>query len=98
MAPETVDPDGIRVVLPEWIWEHKIRIDHPELDPLMAEILQAVTTPDFIEPDPRPTRMRFFRRGVGPTQWLMVVVSYEQTPARIITAYPTRKDPEGWKP
>jgi hypothetical protein len=43
-------------------------------------------------------RTRFYRRDVGPSRWLMVVVSYEQEPARIITALANRKYPKGWKP
>lgn len=43
-------------------------------------------------------RIRFYRRGVGPSRWLMTVVSYEQQPARIITALANRKDPKRWKP
>ena len=36
--------------------------------------------------------------GGGPSRWLMAVVSYEQEPARIITALANRKDPKTWKP
>jgi hypothetical protein len=36
-------------------------------------------------------RRRFYRRHIGPSRWLRVVVSYEQQPARIVTAFP----PEG---
>jgi hypothetical protein len=50
------------------------------------------------EPDALPARMRFYRRDVGPSRWLMAVVSYEQQPARIITALANRKDPKRWKP
>jgi hypothetical protein len=32
----------------------------------------------------------------GPSQWLLVVVSYEQTPARIVSAFANRKDPKSW--
>jgi len=53
--------------------------------------------PDHIEPDPREARARHYRRGVGPSRWLLVVVSYEQEPARIVTALATRKDPTRWK-
>src|SRR5208282_4964141 len=34
-----------------------------------------------------------YARGAGPSQWLLVVVSYEQTPARIVSAFANRKDP-----
>jgi hypothetical protein len=45
-----------------------------------------------------PDRKRFYRRDVGPSRWLLAVVSYEQEPARIITALAIRKDPKQWKP
>jgi hypothetical protein len=32
----------------------------------------------------------------GPSRWLLVVVSYEQTPARIVSAFANRKDPRSW--
>jgi len=51
-----------------------------------------------IELDALPGRTRFYRRDVSPSRWLLVVVSHEQEPARIITALANRKDPKGWKP
>ncbi len=54
--------------------------------------------PDHVEPDALPARTRYYRRGLGPSRWLMAVVSYEQQPARIITALANRKDPKRWKP
>jgi hypothetical protein len=50
---------------------------------------------DHTEPDTLSGRTRFYRRDVGPSRWLLVVVSYEQEPARIITALANRKDPKG---
>jgi len=61
-------------------------------------VLKTVTQPDHVEPDSRPDRRRFYRREVGPSRWLLAVVSYEQEPARIITALANRKDPKTWKP
>jgi hypothetical protein len=61
-------------------------------------VIQTVATPDHVEPDTLPNRTRFYRRNVGPSRWLMAVVSYEQQPARIITALANRKDPKRWKP
>ncbi len=56
------------------------------------------------EPCPHPItlrpifeqRARYYARGVGPSRWLLVVVSYEQTPARIVSAFANRKDPKSW--
>jgi hypothetical protein len=80
------------------IWEEKIVVDHPELRDLLELVLKVVGAPDHVEPDPQADRHRYYRRSVGPSKWLMVVVSYEQEPARIITALALRKDPRRWKP
>jgi hypothetical protein len=92
------DPDGREVVLPARIWEGKIARDHPELVDQLDAVMQTVAKPDHVEPDALPARMRFYRRDVGPSRWLMAVVSYEQQPARIITALANRKDPKRWTP
>jgi len=39
---------------------------------------------------PEGRRRRYYRRRVGPSRWLLVVVSYEQEPGRIVTALATR--------
>lgn len=94
----TVDPDGHEVVLLARIWSEKIALDHPELTEHHDAIVETVGRPDHFEPDVLPQRMRFYRRTSAPSRWLMVVVSYEQEPARIITALANRKDPKRWKP
>jgi hypothetical protein len=78
--------------------EDKIARDHPELVDHLEAVLETVAKPDHIEADALSDRTRFYRRGVGPSRWLMAVVSYEQQPARIITALASRKDPKRWKP
>jgi hypothetical protein len=93
-----LDPDGRVVVLLVRIWEEKICRDHPELVGHLDAVLAAVSQPDHVEPDSVPHRARFYRHGLGPSRWLLAVVSYEQEPARIITALANRKDPKTWKP
>ncbi len=95
---EVQDPDGRVVVLLERIWAGKIAPDHPELVAYQEEVLETVSGPDHVEPDPRVDRRRYYRRRVGPSRWLLVVVSYEQEPGRIVTALATRKDPKRWQP
>jgi len=91
---ETVDPDGRRVVLDVAGWRHIVD-GHPELAPHREAVLATVAGPDHRGSDPRPGRKRCWRRGVGPSRWLMVVVDFSVVPARIVTAYGNRKDPPG---
>lgn len=95
---EVTDPDGRLVALPARIWGEKIVRDHPELSGQLEAVLDTVGGPDHVEPDPREDRRRYYRRRVGPSRWLLVVVSFEQERARIITALAIRKDPKRWKP
>jgi hypothetical protein len=94
---EAKDPNGARVVLLDRVWKGKVRVDHPEMAPLLDEALGAVAAPDHAEPDPvRANRTRYYSRRGGPSEWLLVVVSYEQQPARIVSAFANRKDPPTW--
>jgi hypothetical protein len=94
---EAIDPDGARVILLARVWDHKVLRDHLELDGYLPDVLRAVSAPNHVEPDPTyAQRRRFHLRGVGPSRWLLVVVSYEQEPARIISAFGNRKDPRSW--
>ncbi len=78
----------MRVVLVDAVWREKIVRDHPEIDTHMSDVLQAVTRPDHVAVDPIfAARTRYYARGVGPSGWLLVVVSYEQVPARIVSAF-----------
>jgi hypothetical protein len=64
---------------------------------LAAAVLDVVAAPEHVEDDPmRHDRKRYFSRNVGPSRWLLVVVSYEQVPARIVSAFAHRKDPPRW--
>lgn len=94
---ETTDPAGARVVLDAALWREKIVRDHPEIAAHREDALRAVSTPDHVAPDPSfEARRRYYARGVGPSRWLLVVVSYEQTPARIVSVFANRKDPKSW--
>ncbi len=94
---EIRDSEGRHVVLLTRIWAEKITVDHPELRDHLDDVVNTVAAPDHAEADPRVGRARYYRRGVGPSRWLLVVVSFEQEPGRVITALATRKDPKRWK-
>jgi hypothetical protein len=93
---ETCDTEGRRVVLLARIWHGKILYTHSEVETFLEDVLQTVATPEHIAHDTRPGRVRYFARNLGPSKWLRVVVSYEESPALIITAHGHRKDPWKW--
>jgi hypothetical protein len=90
---EVVDPNGRRVRLYEEAAKHIIG-SHPEMEPYMADVIGAIASPDVIERDPWPGRERYFRRGVGPSTWLRVVVDFDQKPPGVVTAFGLRKGPQ----
>ena len=94
---EAKDQAGVRVVVPTGLWREKILRDHPELALHLDDVLRAVAEPDRVLPDPvYEGRRRHYLRGAGPSRWLLVVVSYEQKPALVISAFGNRKDPRSW--
>jgi hypothetical protein len=84
-------PDGRLVVLPKRAWEHVVG-GHPEMDGHLDEVIETVENPEFREPDQRPGRERFFRRG-GPEGWLRVVVEVNGLVERVVTAFPQSNAP-----
>ena len=66
----------------------------PHLDAVLASVRRRT----IASPTPFASRERFYKRDVGPSRWLMVVVSFEQEPARIVTAlgYGHGRAPAGW--
>jgi hypothetical protein len=91
------DPDGQRIVLDQLGWDH-VLAEHGEMAPHLADVIEAIKAPDHRRSDPRPGRERYWRRGLGPSRWLLVVVDFDSSPARVVTAYGNRKDPPGWTP
>lgn len=84
-------------MVPAELWRSKISRDHPEIGPYLSDVLRAVAEPDHVAADPIfQRRRRYYLRGAGPSRWLLVVVSYEQEPARVISAFGNRKDPRSW--
>jgi hypothetical protein len=95
---ETTDLNGMRVVLLRRVWQEKVVVDHPEMASFVDDVLETVSDPDHIEPDPIfRDRIRYYARDLGPSEWLLVVVSYEQAQARIVSAFANRKDPPRWR-
>jgi hypothetical protein len=94
---EATDLQGVRVILLARVWREKVLPEHTELMAYTKDVLQAIRSAEHVEVDPvYSERRRYFARAVGPSRWLLVVVSYEQVPARIISAFGHRKDPPTW--
>jgi hypothetical protein len=91
----TLDPDGRSVFLSASRWEHIVDrgSGHPEMTGLETEILAAVRAPDRRRPGHEPNERWFYRAGVGPSQWIKVVVIYEEECGSIVTAFPRRSYP-----
>lgn len=74
IATET-DPQGRPVVLDAVGWAH-IFAEHREMAGHQAAAMLTVAQPDHVGPDPRAGRVRHYRRGVGPSRWLLVVIDF----------------------
>ena len=94
---EVTDPDGQRVVLDEEAWNH-ISARHPELMDRLDVILGTVARPDHRTLDPIASRRRYWRRLAAPSRWLLVIVDVGDSPARVVTAFGHRRDPEELTP
>jgi hypothetical protein len=95
---ETITPEGTRVVLYKDTWHTHILDRHDEIEPHLDAVLAAVHAPEHREPDPKPHRTQFHKQNAGPSRWLVTVVSFEQEPARIVTAFGRGRAPSGWMP
>jgi hypothetical protein len=88
---ETATPEGVRVALYEDTWHR-----HDEMEPYLDAALGAVSEPEHRRPDPQLGRDKFYKQHAGPSRWLVTVVSFEQEPARIVTAFGRGQPPSGW--
>ena len=86
------DPSGRTVVLSVERWTHVVT-RHPELRPYRADVLAAVRRPTIRIWGRRPHEEWYYRRGVGPSRWLKVVVAYEGAVGEIRTAFARRGNP-----
>jgi hypothetical protein len=90
-----LNPDGRFVRLLPASWEH-ILSGHPEMEDHLDDVVQTLENPDYREPDPRPGRERFFRRG-GPQSWIRVVIEVDGPFDRVVTAFPQVNEPNDWR-
>jgi hypothetical protein len=89
---EVEDPHGRLIRLEPRGWAHIVD-GHPDMAPHQDTILAALALPDHEDRDERTGRQRYWRRGLGPSRWLVVVVEFEDEVGRVVTAFASRKDP-----
>ena len=77
--------------LPWAAWDH-VRRQHPDMGDALLDIVLTIEHPMYREPDVKPGRERFFRRG-GPEAWIRVVTEFGGDVDRVITAFPQSNDP-----
>lgn len=92
-----IDPEGRIVVLDAEGWAH-ILAEHLEMSAHQMAIMATIAHPDHSRPDRLSGRIRHYRRGIGPSRWLLVVIDFGEVPGRVVTAFGNRRDPVGWVP
>lgn len=65
------------------------------LNDVLKTIDKTIEHPELRQDDPRPGRVRLFRRS-GPERWLRVVEFGGETD-QLVTAFPQSNDPAGWR-
>lgn len=88
-------PDSRTVELSAATWDH-VLVGHPEMTDHLNAVLETIENSEFREDDPRPGRVRFFRR-CGPERWLRVIVQFAGDSDQVVTAFPQANDPAGWR-
>ncbi len=61
--------------------------EHNDMDGQLASVVATIEQPGFIETDRRPGRELYFRRGLGPSRWLRVIVAFDLEPPELVTAF-----------
>lgn len=71
------DPLGRTVHLSTDRWHH-ILTGHPEVFPYLDDVLRAIKAPTVHIEQARPGQDWFYLEGIGPSDWLKVVVDYDK--------------------
>lgn len=72
-------------------WKH-ITGSHAAMRPHREDVLAAIREPTIIK-TVRDGEDWFYREGVGPSQWLKVVVASDEHGAFVVAAFPRRRLP-----
>jgi hypothetical protein len=89
----TLDPLRRTVHLTPDRWNH-IVYGHDYMSPYRAEVIRAIEAPTKWFDEARPGQAWFYLKDVGPSQWLKVVVAYDdKSTGNVKTAFPRRRMP-----
>jgi hypothetical protein len=92
--PHVLDPTGRTVVFDGGTHLHMLDRSRGQLVDEIDAILETVSAPSFREDDPISGRERFYRQDFPVDGlWLQVVVDFDETPARVVTAFVISNDP-----
>jgi hypothetical protein len=89
---QETDTRGREIVL-EWKgWSH-IQRRHPYLGLTPEEIVAVAVDPDERVPGRTASEEWLYRKDIGPSDWVKVVVHFDSEHGLIVTAYPRRSFP-----
>ena len=88
-------PDGRDAELRAATWDH-VLAGHPEIAKHLDDVIETIEQPELREDDPRPGRVRSFRR-CGPERWIRVVLEFAGDVDVVVTTFPQTNDPSGWR-
>jgi len=87
-----VVPNGRLVLITSDTWAHVIS-EHEYMAPYLDDVVATLEYPDHRRSDKRPGREQYYKRGVGPLNWLRAVIEFEGANDRLVTAFGQRQDP-----
>lgn len=62
----------------------------------LNDVIETIEKPELRDDDPRPGRMRSFRR-CGPERWMRVILEFDGDDEIVVTAFPQVNDPPEWR-
>ena len=88
------DRAGRSVTLTLDRWENILKKRLGKLDGLELAVMSAVENAEVTRRGNVPGREVHYARDLGPSRWMAVVVAYAGSTGTVITAYPTRDEPQ----
>jgi hypothetical protein len=83
-----LDPDDASRSVALWPTDWAYIVGKPARGISLAEVEAVIRGPDLRVVDPNPRRERFYKRAIGPSAWLRVVVDWTGSEGRVYNAIP----------